>query len=347
MLATLLVVASSLAAGASEPLLLPAPRYWAPQTTPASKSVSVDPMSRSDVALKYQQVYLPQQSVPHGWSGSIAACSAGSTRSAYQTAVIERVNFYRALAGLPGTVLNHASSGTRSNTQQAALMMAAQGQLNHSPGAGWACYSSGGAGAAGTSNLALGARGTEALAMYMDDWGDFNSAVGHRRWMLYPPQAEIASGDIPNGSGWDSNALNVIGGFGARPATPNGVAWPPRGFVPHQLLPAVSNRWSLSYPNASFAGATVSMSRSGQMIPVQYEPVQDGYGDNTLVWRPNTAPSGVVYGSAGVDRTYSITVSGIGGVPGGAISYTVTVMDGTEAVAVNPDLLFASGFENP
>lgn len=338
----------------AEPYLPPAPRQRAPQSLPSAKAVSIDPKalsidpsSRSDVARAYQQSYLAQAGVGAGWNGNVAACNAGTTATAYRTAVMERINFYRALAGVPGVIVHSADSTISANAQQAALMMSAQGALSHSPANSWACYSVGGAsgaGGAGSSNLALGRSGAAAIDLYMVDPGSGNAAVGHRRWLLYPPRLVMASGDIPSGT--QANALYVFGSNGARPATPLGVAWPPRGFVPYQVLPASSNRWSLSYPGANFSAAVVSMRVNGELISSVVDSRSDnGYGDNTLVWRPATGSNAVVYGATGVNRSYEVSVSGISGsgVPN-SLSYTVTVIDGLEAFT-SSSAFFINGFE--
>ncbi len=316
---------------------VPAPR----PRTPAS--VGFDPMDRTQVALAYRQVYLAQGSVPMGWGGSVATCNAGSTTAAYRQATIDRVNYYRVHAGLPGDVgLQGGASATGS--QQAALMFSANQALSHTPPPSWLCWTQAGATAAGSSNIALGwgsdaAAGVNAVDLYMDDHGTGNTAVGHRRWILYPPQAGMDSGSIPWSPQWAANALKVIGGFGVRPPTPNGVAWPPRGYVPWQLLPDVSNRWSFSWPNANFVGATVSMTRNGVPLGMPtFEALASGYGDNTLVWRPQ----GVSYAQPAGDVTYRVSITGISG--GGApasLSYEVVVID----PYVLGERIFANGFE--
>jgi len=94
--------------------------------------------------------------------------------------------------------------------------------------------------------------------------------------------------------------------------------------VPYQNLPSSSNRWSLSFPGASFASASVTMSGRNGAIAVTQEPVMNGFGDNTLVW----LPTGVSYAKPAADTTYNVTVSGLtgAGVPT-TLSYAVTVID--------------------
>jgi hypothetical protein len=311
-----------------------------PLGTPA---IVINPQNRNQVALAYQTIYLPQGNVAAGWNGNVGSCTAGTTSAAYQEATIGRVNFYRALSGLPGNVTLFGNPPLV-DTQAAALIFSANESLSHAPPSNWLCWTQAGADGAGHSNIALGygsdaAAGPGAVDLYMGDGGTNNTAAGHRRWILFPPQAQMATGSIPYNPQWASNALWVLGDFGSRPPTPNGVAWPSRGYVPWQLLPASSNRWSFSWPSADFSNATVSMTRNGQPLGVpSYESVQNGYGDNTLVWKPQ----GVTYSQPGQDVVYHVVVSGIGG--GGApqsIAYDVIVID----PYVVSELIFESGFD--
>jgi hypothetical protein len=139
--------------------------------------------------------------------------------------------------------------------------MSAQGSLSHTPPTNWACYTTNGAEAAGKSNIGLGADGPGVIDLYVDDPGSGgNAAVGHRRWILYPPTKIMGTGSIPGTGGWAANALWVIGGTGSRPAQPAWVAWPPQGFIPYQILPKNSQRWSFSYRSATFTGASRAQS---------------------------------------------------------------------------------------
>ncbi len=303
------------------------------------QAVQFNPLDRNQVINAYRSIYLAQDAVDAGWTGNVAGCNAGTTSTAYRQATIDRVNFYRALAGLPGNVtLMGGTAG--SAAQQAALMFSANGQLDHNPPQSWLCWTSSGAEGAWNANIAIGTRlgGPAAVALYMEERGTYNDIAGHRRWILYPPQASMDSGSVPQGSN-ASNALWVLGPFGTRPATPNGVAWPSRGYVPWPLLPAQSNRWSFSWPGADFSAAQVRMTRNGQALgAVAYERIATGYGDNTLVWRPQ----GVTYVRPAADVTYRVTISGLRGtnVPT-TIQYDVIAID--PDVVVDP--LFANGFE--
>ncbi len=307
-------------------------RVGAPESAPPWQ-LEVRPkatVTRDGVIALYQSMYLPGNAVPLVWTGDLASCNPGTTNIEHQQAVIGRVNYYRALVNLPPVTL---LSGTETaQAQAAALMFSANNALDHSPPTTWTCYSQTGATGASSSNISLGAQGVAAVDNFMEDSGAGNSPVGHRRWILYPPTAAMATGDVPGGNNPPraANALYVFGPTTTRTATPNGVAWPPAGFVPYQNLPARSNRWSISYPDADFTNATVAMSGPDGPIAAAYEAVNPAFGsgfyigDNTLVF----LPSGVSYTRPAADTTYTIVVSNIhgAGVPG-TLQYSVTVID--------------------
>ena len=324
-----------------------APRQIVPQDVSQGAAVSkfgsrlmAATVGRDVVVQLYNTVYLPGDLVGLTWSGNVAGCVVGTTNAAHQQAVIDRVNYYRSLVQLPSVTLLTGLPTTQS--QSAALMMSANNALSHSPPGSWACFSADGATGASKSNLALGINGVGAIDGYMEDPGAGNTAAGHRRWILYPPQVSMATGNVP-GSGASkppSNDLFVVGTFGARPPTPDGIAWPSPGYVPYQNLPSGSNRWSLSYPGANFALATVTMTgpNGPTPIPVTLEPLVNdvGYADNTIVFKPTSFS----YGNPGADATYTILVSGLSGtgVPA-SIQYTVTVIDPALPVGAPPALV--------
>ncbi|MCB1208189.1 MAG: hypothetical protein KDK97_02620 [Verrucomicrobiales bacterium] len=286
----------------------------------------VNTSDRRDVLVFYNCAY--QASADYAakmaWTGNVAACLPGTTASAYKDDVRRRVNFFRAMCGLPADITFDATKAAK--CQEAALMMSANNSLNHFPPTNWLCYTANGAEAAGASNLAFGNDGPAAVDAYMEDSGSNNAAVGHRRWIVYSRAQEMATGDIPfvNGSNSATNSLWVIGNFKAAPAA-QFVTWPNAGFVPDRLSPA---RWSLSYPGANFASASVVMTQGGAPVTtVIISNAAGGIGDSTLVWEPAGLPTSVTG-----DVSYDVTVSGISGagVPA-SYSYTVTLF--------NPDML--------
>lgn len=283
----------------------------------------VDTQNRQQVASFYQTEYLASDGVDSGWTGNVNSCTPGSTSAAFKEAILRRINYFRAMAGVPA--LEGLSAEYNSKAQAAALMMSAQNALSHSPGTNWACYTDAGAEGAGSSNLYLGVYGPSAISGYIQDPGSGNYFLGHRRWILYPQSRNLGTGDIPPSAGRSpANALWVFDRanmWGPRPDTREAyVAWPPPGFVPYQVIYA---RWSFAYDEADLTGATVAMSKNGVPLAVSVNPVVNGYGENTLAWEPADA-----FGAPSVDVTYQVTVSNvvINGTPQN-FSYTVTMIN--------------------
>lgn len=300
----------------------------------SASTVVVDPFNREAVVALYHDVYVPALAVPMDWTGDITTCDPGATSVAYADATIQLVNYFRAMAGLPGTVTGNPTQDVKA--QEAALMMAAEGDLDHSPPTTWACYSAAGDEAAGQSNLSLGHAGPAAVVGQVGDNGANNAFVGHRRWILYPPETRMGAGSVSGGR--SAMALSVFGdnNSGPRPSTPEFVAWPNAGFVPYQVLPTPafynSNgpRWSFSLNRAKqnevdFSSATVTMTEGGASMGLSVQPViNGGFGDRTLVWEPD----GLTVGNDMVDQAITVTVDSVL-VDGASTSYiyTVTIID--------------------
>jgi uncharacterized protein YkwD len=305
---------SALAAPLGDTYVLPPTNYvFLPILNRSPKLVPwIDPSDRQESLDYFNQIYRASEGVAIEWTGNHASCDAGETATTFREAIKLRINYFRAMAGVPGNV--QLSNEYNSKAQQSALMMSVNGQLSHSPPTSWLCYTDEGAEAAGSSNLYLGIYGSTAITGFIKDSGGGNYAVGHRRWILYPQTEWMGTGDIPSmGSYWSSNALWVFDDniWGPRPQTREEyVAWPPPGYIPYQV---VFPRWSFAIDDADFSGAKVEMSSGGQGIPVAVQPVVIGYGENTLVWEPDLS-----FGEPPpTDTGFSVIVSGvkIGGVP--------------------------------
>ncbi|MFH0794392.1 MAG: CAP domain-containing protein [bacterium] len=289
----------------------------------SSSGLSVDTSNRFAVANFFNTIYLPAFVPPIMWTGDVASCTPGTTNPDYEQATIDLVNYFRAMAGLPGDVT--LDPALNSYDQDMALMMVAQGIISNNPPPTWKCYTAGGAQAARYSLLSLGHRGPDAIVnAYMAEKGGGDASVGHRRWILYPRQVTMGTGSTDAqapGFNPGSNAVWVQAGFGARPASPEWVAWPPRGYVPYQV---VYPRWSFSRPGADFSATTISMTHDTKKISLTVLPVVLNIADNTIVWEP----SGIVAGAPAVDTTYKVTLDNVvvSGSPR-SYSYDVTIMD--------------------
>ena len=245
------------------------------------------------------------------WTGSHTSCNPGMTSQVFQQAVLGRINYFRAMAGVPDNVQFSEESNLKA--QSAALLMSVNRDLDHTPPESWTCYSDLAYQGASSANLYLGINGWEAITGYMRDPGTYNDAVGHRRWILYPQTRFMGTGDIPETESYPaSNALVVFDDYmwTTRPITRDDfVAWPPPGYVPY---PVVFARWSFSYPGADFSQTKVSMSRDGEELSIDQAPIKNGYGENTIVWQLVGMDSGAHWPTPNQDTFYSITIENVG-----------------------------------
>jgi uncharacterized protein YkwD len=262
-------------------------------------SGAVNTGSKTAVNAAYWSQYAPRANVLVDWlGGSLLGCLPGLTSSFTNNGTLAALNYVRSLAGLAPVSF---SSSLNYSAQRAALIMAANNALSHSPSSSWRCWTSSGASAASKSNLALAypsLRAGQIIDLYMDDHGDSNVAVGHRRWILNPFATVMGSGSTTT-----ANALTVIGPTSQYRPNPSYVGWPSAGYFPNALEPG--GRWSLSAGSkaVSFRDARVyAYNHDGVRIPVHKYSVHTGYAQPTLVW---SMPSWIGTG------TYRISVTGI------------------------------------
>ena len=292
----------------------------------------INVFNREAVRMAYNDLVATANNVPMDWTGSVSAGNPGATSTAYKNAVLAYLNWYRAMAGVPA--LTGWDASLEPEQQRAAVMMSANRSTSHMPGTDWPLYTPEGRRAAETSNLCIAfnpATNPGCINTYVSDFGQFNTAVGHRRWLLHPQTIRLATGDVAAAEGFPTaNALRAFDGNvrGVRPPTRDPfVAWPPNGFVPYQVMP---NRWSFGFPAADFSGATVTLQRRGFSVPVVVEPLSTSFGENTIVFVPDGLPPGdnpsPQRPTADTATTVTIRNVLVGGQPR-EFTYTVIVFD--------------------
>jgi hypothetical protein len=296
-----------------------------------SAGFEIDTSQREQSRNAYNSLFSASFSVTPEWDGDVSSCDPGSTSDAYKQAVLTRINYFRAMAGVPATISLNASYNNKA--QQAALMMAAENNLSHTPNTSWACYTANGAEAASHSNLSLGNAGYDAVFSQMRDNGSNNAPVGHRRWLLFPQTQEMGTGSIPATSNHTSaNDVWVIDSHlsDSRPITREAfVSWPPAGYTPASLA---FNRWSFSWPQANFSSATVEMTRldnsTSEPLVIEHRSAGSGIGESTIVWDPGNIDSSNV----NEDTSWEITISNfvVNGIAK-TESYQVTLFDPAQA----------------
>lgn len=302
--------------------LLLAPLFAFARPTPAAAADGpwIDTHDRAEVIAAHRAEF-DRTEPASGYDGDAAACRTGTTSQAFRDSVVQRVNWYRRMAGLAPVT---ERAGYTTAAQQSATMMSAEGTLSHTPGPDHECHSDRGATAAAKSNLALGINGIDAVDAYMRDPGGNNTEVGHRRALLYPQLREIGTGDVEtsdaNGT-WAANSLHVFDDnlWGERPAVrePRGfVAWPPSGYVPPE---AVWGRWSFSLSEADFSSATVSVVGEDGPVTVSVldriqaeEPGSRIAPEAAIVWsvRGDTDSTALPAPTDG-DECYTVTIAGV------------------------------------
>lgn len=304
------------------------PRDWTNQV--AGSGFHVNTQNREEVRRFFNAIFQSGAEVRSGWSGGVANCEAGTLSDAYQEAVRTRINFFRAMAGVPGDIVFDPDLSAKA--QAAALMVSANQRVSHAPAIDSICFSPEGYEGSANSNLALGSSGRDSIEAYMLDAG-VNTRVGHRRWLIYPQTKTMGNGDIdpPDGSAEPrANAnWNADDNFGLyRPQTREPfVAWPPAGYVPYRL---VYPRWSFSIRGADFRNAVVTVTSNGVAVAAEIEPVEIGYGENSIVFVPErvAADARMFWPRPTDDVGYDVTIGNVG--LGGGVTnyaYSVTVFD--------------------
>src|SRR5512139_2725870 len=83
----------------------------------------VDRYSRADVKAFFDANYQTAFDSSVGWTGSTSSCNPGEISPYFEADTLQLVNFYRAMAGLPGEVVFNSVKNEK--CQKAALMMQA------------------------------------------------------------------------------------------------------------------------------------------------------------------------------------------------------------------------------
>lgn len=347
-----------------------------------TRGFAVDTTDRNEVVAFYQAYYMASEGYRDriGWTGnynSAAEGAEGTVSAEFSADVERRLNYLRAMCGLKADV--RVNSGATVNivpgdawvppvattkaaaSQRSALMIAlnypGNAGMSHDPSSTATGWTPAAWNANRNGNLSLGFFGPGAVEAYFKEevtgTSDWNVAVGHRRWLMFPLSTDFATGDTPgsftsttNSLRPPSNVLYVVPKTGELDFSPpvKFAAYPPSGFCPAKLNTPF---WSLSYPKADFSAATVSLKDAGMnAVPVTVVSRINGFGDNTIVWQ---VPAAATMQSVTSDTAWHVTVSNIGGtgVPA-QHSYTVTLIDPdrlneTPLVSRNPSPLTVGG----
>ncbi|MCB0735619.1 MAG: CAP domain-containing protein, partial [Bacteroidetes bacterium] len=242
------------------------------------------------------------------WNGDLLTCDAGTIKPELQQKVQNRINYFRRQAGVPEIELDPQLNEW---CQKAALIMEANKGMNHDPKPNWSCYSDEGREACKYSLLTTGAHTTMAVTSFFAD--NRNPNLGHRRWLLFPNSKYLGHGSTENYCAlW---ALDDSGNVDTNLYKERFVAWPAEGLIPKMM---VFDQWSFSI-NQDLSGAKITMTEAGKPVTFTQNPMVEGYGLSTLIWKPQ-----LDFSTMSGDRTFQVVIQLKNG---RKYTYSVTVMD--------------------
>lgn len=204
----------------------------------------------------------------------VATCRAGTLSEAARQNALSAINQMRQLHGLDAVAYDRASDPLVMN---AALMMLANGTLNHNPPTAWTCYSADGATGASTSNLAGTGASTPPegdFILWLTDMASLGpNVLGHRRWLLDPFLNKIAYGRADRGTSafGGMSAVRVINDTVAPTVGATFVAYPfhdyPAKYHAQGALLSFSvvadSQNKAASANVDFSTAQISVARRG------------------------------------------------------------------------------------
>ena len=90
---------------AQSPYRLP-PNFSA-QSVPVARTngLTVNTQNREEVRTFFNALFTAQIGIAPNWSGDLGNCNPGTTSAEYEDAVLTRINFYRAMAGVPADII--------------------------------------------------------------------------------------------------------------------------------------------------------------------------------------------------------------------------------------------------
>lgn len=131
-----------------------------------------------------------------------AACRAGILHDAQRQQVLDTLNAIRRLHGLAPV---QYEDGEQDAVMQTALLMAANGRIDHAPPPQWRCWTAIAAKTAGASllsggvtaaNIAFHTPEQDIIVWLTDTEARSVAGIGHRRWLLDPFLKRIAYGRV-------------------------------------------------------------------------------------------------------------------------------------------------------
>ena len=248
-----------------------------------SASAPLPDQDREKVIEDFQLNYRGTTITDLGWTGSTNGCHPGKVDREVYINAAKRINYYRRLAGFEKGI--SFKQDYNEQAQAASLVMHANDILTHTPNKRMKCYTEQGYNGAYGSNIAQLIEGyyERLITDFLEDPGQHNAELGHRRWLLYSGSQQMGFGATPK-----YYAVHVTGKENLIKPTdgiPSKICWPPEGMVPFQL---VYRRWSMGLPKdlgeIDFSRAQVKLTIKGKPLAAKIVSRDANYGDPTLIW---------------------------------------------------------------
>ena len=243
---------------------------------------SIPSFEKTELINLYNELYKSSELSSIPWNGNTLACLCGQLPKEIYEKALNRVNFFRIVSGLEPVKLN---PNFNLDAQNAALLIKANNLLTHYPRKDLKCYTESAASGCGKSCLGFSDfknfKATSFITGFIQDYGESNYYVGHRRWLLYSKLAEIGYGATDA-----SEALLTVDGVSYKNiSTPEYIAYPWNGFVPINLI---FPKWSFSIPenrSVDFTNTTITMlDGNGNELSVEKYQLYENFLDHTIVW---------------------------------------------------------------
>ncbi len=100
-----------------------------PQLLDVTSGFSVDTSSREQAREFYNAIYNSSEDTPINSTANVSNCFAGTNSTEFSESTLRRINWFRAMAGIPAAVTFDAAESAKD--QQAAVIMASNGKLQH------------------------------------------------------------------------------------------------------------------------------------------------------------------------------------------------------------------------
>ena len=239
-------------------------------------------LTKIEVSALYNKLYKSSKIDSIEWNGQEQKCLSGQLQENIYKKAEDRINFFRIASGLNEVKLNPKFN---LDAQNAALFVKANNKLTHFPKKQMKCYSESAANGCIKSCLGFtdfaNFQETSFITGFIQDFGEDNYFVGHRKWILYTKLVEFGYGATDK-----TEALLTADGISNDSiSAPEFIAYPWNGYVPVNLI---FPKWSFSIPEnkiVDFSQVTISMFDSeGKEIKTEMLKEFRNYLDHTIVW---------------------------------------------------------------